>query len=62
MNDKYDCLCFMMNVAWSCLEDNVLIDGDYVKDFLTCTQWMNEWMNEANENIMNMGLLKCFSQ
>ena len=50
----------MMNVAWSCLEVNVMNDGGYVKVFLTYTHTHNEWINGAIENVMNESLLKGF--
>ena len=48
----------MMNVVLSCLEVNVMNNSGYVKGFLTYTHTNNEWMNEANDNVMNESLLK----
>ena len=44
MNVKDDSVWIMMNVDWSCLEVNVMINDSYTKGVLiyTYTQGMNE--------------------
>ena len=60
VNIKHGFVWVMMDVVLSCLENNVMNNGGYVKNIITYTQtWMNECINEANENLMNRSLLKC---
>ena len=54
MNVKHDSVFIMMNVVWSCLEDNVINNGGYLKEFITHKQ--NEWMHEASEKVVNESL------
>ena len=48
-----------MNSVGSCLEENFMNDGGCVKDFLIyALTHMYEWMNWANDNVMNARLVR----
>ena len=59
VNVKYICVWMMSNVVRSSLKGYVKNDGDYVKIFLTYA-YTDGRINEINDNVMNVSLLKGF--